>query len=95
MADRGPRPVRGDRRMSDVEALMWNLEKDPHLSSAFANVSLLDTSPDLDRFRRRMERAMHVVPRLRQRVVSGLGRLAPPEWHDTDVDLDYHVRRVA
>ncbi|MGI8662449.1 MAG: wax ester/triacylglycerol synthase domain-containing protein [Acidimicrobiales bacterium] len=95
MADRGTRPVRGDRRMSDVEALMWNLEKDPHLSSAFANVTVLDSTPDLGRFRARMERAMQIVPRLRQRVVAGLGRLAPPEWHNADVDLDYHVRRVA
>ena len=28
--------------MSDVEALMWNLEKDPHLSSTFANLTILD-----------------------------------------------------
>ena len=27
------------RHMSDVEALMWNLEKDPHLTAAFANVT--------------------------------------------------------
>ena len=26
------RPVLGERRMSDVEALMWNLEKDPYLA---------------------------------------------------------------
>jgi diacylglycerol O-acyltransferase / wax synthase len=80
--------------MSDVEALMWNVEKDPHLSSAFANVTMLDRVPDVDRFRARMEHAVTIVPRLRQRVVAGLGRLAPPEWHDADVDFDYHVRRV-
>ena len=86
--------MHGERRRSDAEALMWNLEKDPHLSSAFANVAVLESVPDLDRFLLRMERAVRIVPRLRQRVVAGLGRLAPPEWHGTDVDFDYHVRRA-
>lgn len=82
--------------MSDVEALMWTLEKDPHLSASFANVTVFDRPPDVDRLRRRMARALHLVPRLRQRVVPGLGRLAPPEWaDDPDVDLDFHVRRIA
>ena len=38
-----------DRRMSDAEGLMWRLEKDPYLSSAFANVTILDRAPDFDR----------------------------------------------
>lgn len=80
--------------MSDVEALMWNIEKDPHLSSTFANVTLLDRPADLDRFRRRMARAVHTIPRLRQRVVPGFGRLAPPTWQDDpSFDIDFHVRR--
>jgi diacylglycerol O-acyltransferase len=82
-------------RMSDVEALMWTLEKDPHLSSTFANLTVLDRSPDLDAFRRRLRQATTRVPRLRQRVTGGLGRLAPPEWQPADVDLAWHVRRVA
>ena len=40
--------------MSDMEALMWNIEKDPHLSSTIANVTLLDRPADLERFRARM-----------------------------------------
>ncbi|MEY2403241.1 MAG: diacylglycerol O-acyltransferase / wax synthase, partial [Acidimicrobiaceae bacterium] len=96
MADPTARPVRGDRRMSDVEALMWNLEKDPALASSFANVTILDQPPDADRLRRTMEHAVKVVPRLRQRVVPALGRLAPPEWQDdTAFDLDYHIRHIA
>ncbi len=80
--------------MSDVEALMWNIEKDPHLSSTFANVTVLDRPADLDRFRRRMARAVRAIPRLRQRVVPGLGRLAPPTWQDDpSFDIDFHVRR--
>jgi WS/DGAT/MGAT family acyltransferase len=83
-------------RMSDLEALMWTLEKDPYLSSTFANVTILDRRPDVRRLRRRMERALSAVPRLRQRVVPSLGRLAPPEWRDDpDIDLDFHIRSIA
>jgi diacylglycerol O-acyltransferase / wax synthase len=82
-------------RMSDAEALMWTLEKDPHLSSTFANLTLLDRAPDVDALRSRLELATVRVPRLRRRVVAGLGRMAPPEWRPADVDLDWHVRRVA
>lgn len=82
--------------MSDVEALMWALEKDPHLSASIGNVTVFDRPPDMDRLRRRMARALQLVPRLRQRVVPGLGRLAPPEWaDDPDVDLSFHIRHLA
>jgi diacylglycerol O-acyltransferase / wax synthase len=92
----GQREMRNDRRMTDVEALMWNLEKDPHLSASIANVTLFDEPPDPDRLRARLERAVTMVPRLHQRVVPALGRLAPPEWRDDpDFDLDYHLRWVA
>src|SRR5882724_12314917 len=95
MAEARTRPVRGDRRMSDVEALMWNLEKDPALASTFANVTILDQPPDIDRLRRTMGHAVQVVPRLKQRVVPAFGRLAPPEWQDdTGFDLDDHIRHV-
>ena len=40
--------------MTDVEALMWNLEKDPHLSSSIANVTVLDQTPDPERLRSRL-----------------------------------------
>jgi diacylglycerol O-acyltransferase / wax synthase len=82
--------------MSDVEALMWNLDKDPHLAASIAMVTVLDTAPDLERLRARLERATVMVPRLRQRVVPALGRLAPPEWRDDpEFDLDRHVLHVA
>jgi diacylglycerol O-acyltransferase len=85
-----------DRKMSDAEGLMWRLEKDPHLSSTFANISILDRAPDFDLFRRRMERTAMVIPRLRQVVRGVPGNLAPPTWvDDSDFDIDRHVRRVA
>lgn len=90
------REMRNDRRMTDVEALMWNLEKDPHLSASIANITVFDGAPDPARLRARLERAVTMVPRLHQRVVPALGRLAPPEWRDDDdFDLDYHLRWVA
>ncbi|MGA9276584.1 wax ester/triacylglycerol synthase domain-containing protein, partial [Ilumatobacter sp.] len=85
-----------DSKMSDAEGLMWRLEKDPHLSSTFGNVSFLDRPPDFDLFRRRMERAARIIPRLRQVVRSRPGNIAPPTWvDDSDFDIDHHVRRVA
>jgi WS/DGAT/MGAT family acyltransferase len=96
MADQTTRPVRGDRRMSDVEALMWNLEKDPALASTFANVTILDQLPDVERLHKTMEHAVRVVPRLQQRVVPAFGRLAPPLWQDDEsFDLSYHIRHIA
>lgn len=82
--------------MTDVEALMWNLEKDPHLSASIANITILDTLPDMARLRARLDHAIVMVPRLHQRVVPALGRLAPPEWRDDpEFDLDYHLRTMA
>ena len=79
--------------MSDFEALMWNLDKDPRLSSTMGNLTILEQPVDFERLRRRMARAVALVPRLRQRVVPGFGRLAPPSWEtDADFDLDHHVR---
>lgn len=88
--------MRFDRTMSDAEGLMWRLEKDPHLSSTFGTVTLLDRAPDFDSFRRRMERAVVAIPRLRQRVMSAPANLSPPVWvDDPEFDIDLHVRRIA
>ena len=95
MAER-QREQRFERRMSDAEALMWNVEKDPWLNPSGANVTILDRPIDLPRFRRRMANAVAQVPRLREVVVPGLGRLSPPEWKpDPEFDLDYHLRHLA
>jgi diacylglycerol O-acyltransferase len=93
---REPRQLSGGDRMSDLEALLWNVDKDPHLSSNFGSVSVLESSPDLPRFRRRMLQAVERIPRLHQRVVPALGRMAPPEWQDDpNFDIDRHVRHLA
>ena len=82
--------------MSDAEGLMWRLEKDPHLSSTFGNVTVLDRPPDFDRLRARMERAVAAVPRLGWRVQPTPANLSAPLWvDDPDFEIDYHVRRIA
>jgi WS/DGAT/MGAT family acyltransferase len=87
---------RFDRKMSDAEGLMWRLEKDPHLSSAFAAVTILDRPPNFDRLLARMERAVHVVERLGQRVQPMPANLSAPTWvDDTNFDLHFHVRHIA
>jgi diacylglycerol O-acyltransferase len=85
-----------DNKMSDTEALMWRLENDPHLASTFANVTILDRMPDMDRLRRRMERAVQRIPRLQQRVQAAPGNLSPPTWvSDHEFDLNFHIRELA
>ena len=75
---------------------MWRLEKDPHLSSTFANIMLLDRAPDMARLRRRLEAATRAVPRLRQRVRPTPGGFSPPVWvEDHEFDIDYHLRHIA
>ena len=80
--------------MSDAEGLMWRLEADPTFASSFATVTLLDQPADMERLRRRMSRAVVLVPRLRQRVLDRPLGLAPV-WVDVaEVDIDHHVRNV-
>jgi len=85
-----------DSKMSDAEGLMWRLDKDPHLSSTFGTVTLLDRAPDFDVFKQRLLRATFAMPRLRQRVQTSPGNLSAPTWvTDGDFDIDSHVRRIA
>jgi diacylglycerol O-acyltransferase len=82
-------------RMSDAEAIMWTVEKDPALRVDFTNVTILEHAPDARRLRAKVEQGVEEVPRLSHRVVTPPLRLAPPEWRpDHDLDLDYHVRTV-
>jgi diacylglycerol O-acyltransferase len=82
-------------RMSDADALMWSIEKDPLLRSTITTVFVLDRTPDRRLFRRRMERVTRLVPRLRQRVLGHPMSIAPPRWEvDPNFDLRYHLRWV-
>lgn len=81
--------------MSGFESLMWELERDPRLSSAFANLTILDRAPQRARLRERMVAAAEAVPRLRQRVVEPRVPWDSPSWvEDPDFDIDHHLRWV-
>lgn len=86
-------PVHFDDRMSDTDALMWTIEKDPMLRSTITTAMVLDGAVDTDQVRRTFDRASRIIPRLRQRVRSNPFSLAPPRWEiDPNFDLDYHLR---
>ena len=96
MADEPVRGVTFQRRMSDFEALMWNVEKDPWMNPSGGMVVVCDAAPDVADFRARIAHAVAEIPRLRERVVPGIGRLSPPHWApDPEFDLDNHLRHIA
>jgi WS/DGAT/MGAT family acyltransferase len=81
--------------MSDEDALMWNIEKDPILRSTIVAVALFDKVPDWDRLRERIGQSTLLIPRFRQRAVSPPFRIGPPRWTvERSFDLDYHLRRT-
>jgi diacylglycerol O-acyltransferase / wax synthase len=87
--------ARFTHHMSDEDALMWHIEKDPILRSTILAVAIFDRPPDWARLRARIERATRVIPRLRQRVLSPPFRIGPPRWAvEPTFDLDFHLRRL-
>ena len=93
----GPHDVeRFESHMSDSDALMWNIEKDPLLRSTIVTVLFFDQAPDWDMLVARIERGSWLIPRMRQRVATPLLRMGPPHWSgDANFDLMYHLRRVS
>jgi len=82
--------------MSEHEALMWSIEKDPWLNPSGASIAILDQPMDMERFRQTMRAGIAKTPRLYQRVVPGFARLSTPAWvPDAEFDLDAHVRETA
>ena len=82
-------------RMSEHEALMWNIEKDPWLNPNGASIMVLDREMDMDHFRRQMRYGVANTPRLYQRVVPGFARVSTPAWvPDPEFDLDAHIREI-
>jgi WS/DGAT/MGAT family acyltransferase len=88
--------MRFSERMSDHEALMWNVEKDPWLNPSGGSIAILDGEVDLDHFRRTMRAAIAKMSRLYERVVPGFGGFTPPAWvPDPEFDLDFHSRHLS
>ena len=91
----GEREVEKSARMSEHEALMWNIEKDPWLNASGASLAILDQPVDPERFRLHLRNAVASMPKLYQRVVPGLARLSTPAWApDPEFDFGYHVRNI-
>lgn len=83
-------------RMSDTDALMWTIERDPLLRSTITAVIRLDEAPDRARLRRQIDRGTRQLPRMRHRVRGNPYSLVPPRWEvDPNFDLDFHLRWVS
>ena len=81
--------------MSDAEAIMWAVEKDPGLRSDFCNLTLLDHRPTDARLEATLRRGIAAIPRLGQRVVAAPLRIVPPEFaDDPTLDIGAHLRVV-
>ncbi|MGW4100977.1 wax ester/triacylglycerol synthase family O-acyltransferase [Mycobacterium sp. NPDC004974] len=81
--------------LSAVDQLLHRGEANPRTRSGILGVEILDTTPDWERFRARLDHASRKVLRLRQKVVMPTLPTAAPRWVvDPDFNLDYHVRRV-
>jgi WS/DGAT/MGAT family acyltransferase len=82
--------------MSNTEAIMWAVEKDPALRSDFCNLTILDRRPEDKRIRASLQRALDSIPRLRQRVIGAPLRIAPPDFaEDPTLDVEAHLRIIA
>jgi diacylglycerol O-acyltransferase / wax synthase len=81
--------------LGPVDYLMHRGEANPRTRSGIMALELLDTTPDWEKFRARLENASRRVLRLRQKVVAPTLPTAAPRWVvDPDFNLDFHVRRV-
>ena len=81
-------------RMSDSDAIMWNIETDPALRSTIICLWVLDRSPNWSRLSGKLEEAALAIPRLRQRVAADPLGIAPPAWEeDPNFDVAFHIRR--
>ncbi len=67
---------------------------DPTMRSTVVAMAILESAPDWNRLRARLERLTLFVPELRMRPLYGVvGFSAPRMSVDPDFDLDFHVRR--
>ncbi|MDH4169263.1 MAG: WS/DGAT domain-containing protein [Acidimicrobiia bacterium] len=72
--------------LSPTEELMISIERDPRFRSTFANLTVLDGHPDMERLRTRMAETAEGFVRLRQRIEDG-------HWVEVrDFDSDEHVQ---
>lgn len=84
-----------DEWMSDSDALLWHIERDPLLRSTVTSVWLLDSTPDRQQMDAAVNRMISRLPRLRQRVIADPNGIATPRWEDDPhLEPSYHYRWV-
>jgi len=85
--------VLADERMSDVDALVWNVEHAPRNRTTIATLARFAAPLDPVELRHRVDRASRVLPRLRQRVVIDPRATVAPRWSiDPDFRVSFHLR---
>src|SRR3954451_6626277 len=85
-----------DVDMAPMDALLLKGDADPGTRAVMTAVFVLEHSPNWELLNDIVESASWQVPRLRQRVVTPALPVGPPAWSpDTEVDLRFHLRRVA
>lgn len=81
--------------MSDVDALVWAVEREPRLRTTIAALVQFEAPLDPVELRCRIDRVTRAVPRLRQRVIDDRPGPTTPRWApDVDFRLSFHLRRV-
>ncbi len=81
--------------LSAEDLSFWYADQ-PRQRTTMPMLLLLDRRPSSEHLRASVQRALRMVPRLRQRVVDAPFDLARPRWEDDPAfDPDFHVRRYA
>ena len=81
------------RQMNGFETMMWRT--DSIIPCPVMAIEQLDTVPEWDRFWAVHQRAVRLLPRLRQRVVEAPLGLGAPQWsEDPDFELGSHLWRT-
>jgi diacylglycerol O-acyltransferase len=83
------------RPVDPVDVLLLRQERDPRRRTIITVALCLDSAPEWAALVARVELAIRMDPKLRQRVLTPLRGAGPPEWvTDTDFDVRYHLRRA-
>lgn len=84
------------QRLSPEDRALLRSDRDPRSRPTVGGLAVLDTTPDWDLLRTRLDRASRVHRALRERAVEPALATTEPRWViDPDFHLDRHVRRVA
>ncbi|MBJ8347056.1 wax ester/triacylglycerol synthase family O-acyltransferase [Antrihabitans sp. YC2-6] len=81
--------------MRASDAFSWYQEADPALRSTIVSIIWLDSSPNWEQLRTRLDNASRHIIRFRERVEELPARLSTPRFViDEQFDISWHVRRI-